>query len=108
MGMLTHPASNEIQLENVMAALSDPARVAIVRALAAQGEVVCGTLHLGVSNATRSHHFRVLREAGLTWTRQDGTRRIVSLRRDTLDERFPGLLDAVVGAAERQAGATPV
>jgi hypothetical protein len=50
----------------------------------------------------------VLREAGLTWTRQDGTRRIVSLRRDTLDERFPGLLDAVVGAAERQAGATPV
>jgi DNA-binding transcriptional ArsR family regulator len=108
MGMLTHPQSTEIQLENVMAALSDPARVAIVRALAAQGAVVCGTLHLGVSNATRSHHFRVLREAGLTWTRQDGTRRIVSLRRDTLDERFPGLLDAVIAAAEREAGATPV
>ena len=73
-----------------------------------QGEVVCGTLELGVSNATRSHHFRVLRESGLTWTRQEGTRRIVSLRRDALDERFPGLLDAVVGAAEREAGAAPV
>ena len=108
MSLLVHPESSEVRLENVMAALSDPARVAIVRALAAQGAVVCGTLELGVSNATRSHHFRVLREAGITWTRQDGTRRIVSLRRDALEERFPCLLDAVIGAAERDAGAIPV
>ena len=58
-----------MQLATVMAALSDPVRVTIVRTLAAQGEFACGTFDLGVSPATRSHHFRVLREAGLTHTR---------------------------------------
>jgi DNA-binding transcriptional ArsR family regulator len=100
---LTHPSSNEIQLASVMAALSDPVRVAIVRALAAEGEMACGILHLGVSPATRSHHYRVLREAGITLTRPEGTHRYVSLRREELDERFPGLLDAVLAAAEREA-----
>jgi len=103
MGTLTHPASNELQLASVMAALSDPVRVTIVRALAVQGEVACGMLELGVSPATRSHHFRVLREAGITLTRPEGTHRYVSLRRDELDDRFPGLLDAILAAAEREA-----
>ena len=103
MGTLTHPASNEMQLAIVMAALSDPVRVTIVRSLAAQGELACGTLDLGVSPATRSHHFRVLREAGITLTRPEGTHRYVSLRRDELDDRFPGLLDAILAAAEREA-----
>src|SRR3954447_16467850 len=106
MGILTHPSSNEVQLASVMAALSDPVRVSIVRALAAQGEFACGTLELGVSPATRSHHFRVLRQAGITLTRPEGTHRYVSLRRDELDERFPGLLDAVLAAAEREAAYT--
>lgn len=109
MRTLLHPARDELQLASVMAALSDPVRVTIVRALAAEGEMACGTLELGVSNATRSHHFRVLREAGLTRTRPEGTHRYVSLRRDCLDDRFPGLLDAVLSAAEREAGySTPV
>jgi DNA-binding transcriptional ArsR family regulator len=109
MRTLLHPARDELQLAGVMAALSDPVRVTIVRALAAQGEMACGTLELGVSNATRSHHFRVLREAGLTRTRPEGTHRYVSLRRECLDDRFPGLLDAVLSAAEREAGyRTPV
>jgi DNA-binding transcriptional ArsR family regulator len=100
---LTHPPADAMHLPSLMAALSDPVRVAIVRALAAQGEIACGTLELGVSPATRSHHFRVLREAGITLTRPSGTHRYVSLRRDELDERFPGLLDAVLAAAEREA-----
>jgi len=103
MGTLTHPSCNDVELATVMAALSDPVRVSIVRSLAAQGECACGTLHLGVSPATRSHHFRVLREAGITLTRPEGTHRYVSLRRDELDERFPGLLDAILAAAEREA-----
>jgi DNA-binding transcriptional ArsR family regulator len=103
---LIHPQTNEMQLASVMAALSDPVRVAIVRALAAEGEIACGTLELGVSPATRSHHFRVLREAGITLTRPSGTHRYVSLRREELDERFPGLLGAVLAAAEREAGYT--
>jgi DNA-binding transcriptional ArsR family regulator len=103
---LTHPPVGAMHLATLMAALSDPVRVAIVRALAAQGEIACGTLELGVSPATRSHHFRVLREAGITLTRPSGTHRYVSLRRDELDDRFPGLLDAVLTAAEREAAYT--
>ena len=71
-------------------------RLAIVRALAQDGERSCGTFELGLSKATRSHHFKVLREAGVTHTRLEGTTRRVSLRRDDLDARFPGLLDAVL------------
>jgi DNA-binding transcriptional ArsR family regulator len=105
MRTLFHPTRDDLELTSVMAALSDPVRVTILRALADQGEgeMACGTLELGVSNATRSHHFRVLREAGLTRTRPAGTHRYVSLRRECVDERFPGLLDAVLAAAERDA-----
>ena len=98
---LLQPATQDISLPAVMGALADPVRVAIVRALAEHGETICGTLELGVSKATRSHHYRVLREAGVTNTRVDGTRRYVSLRRDDLDARFPGLLDALLAAAAR-------
>jgi DNA-binding transcriptional ArsR family regulator len=98
---LLQPATDEISLPALMGALSDPVRVAIVRTLAAQGETICGTLDLGVSKATRSHHYRVLREAGVTHTRVMGTRRYVSLRRDDLEARFPGLLDALLAAAAR-------
>ena len=100
--LLLHPATDEIELPAVMAALSDPVRVEIVRSLAVLDEAVCGTLALDVSKATRSHHLRVLREAGLTRTRVEGTRRHVSLRRDDLDERFPGRLDAILAAAQRR------
>jgi DNA-binding transcriptional ArsR family regulator len=101
--VLDEPAASELTLAAVMAALSDPVRVAIVRDLAARGESTCGAFDVGVSKATRSHHFKVLREAGLTHTRAAGTHRFVSLRRSEIDERFPGLLGAVIAAAEREA-----
>src|SRR5215510_16581551 len=97
------PTVDEMSLAAVMAALSDPARVEIVRALASCESRTCGEFDLGVSKATRSHHFKVLREAGLTHTRAEGTHRYVSLRRDAVDERFPGLLGAVLAAAEAEA-----
>ena len=97
------PDLESVTLAAVMAALSDPVRVRIVRTLATQGERTCGTFELGISKATRSHHFKVLREAGLTHTRSEGTHRHVSLRREEVDARFPGLLDAVLTAAEREA-----
>jgi DNA-binding transcriptional ArsR family regulator len=99
------PPTDEMTLATVMAALSDPVRVTIVRELAARGESACGTFDVGVSKATRSHHFKVLREAGLTHTRAEGTHRFVSLRRDEVDARFPGLLGAVLAAAEAEATA---
>ena len=93
------PLADELTLASVMAALSDPVRIQIVCALAHDGERTCGTFDLGISKATRSHHFKVLREAGLTHTRSEGTHRHVSLRREDVDSRFPGLLDAVLNAA---------
>ncbi len=93
------PTAEAIELTAVMHALSDDARLAVVRELACGGERPCGSFDLGVSKATASHHFRVLREAGITETRVDGKRRLLSLRRIDLDARFPGLLTAVLTAA---------
>jgi len=105
---VNEPPIEELTLSTVMAALSDPARIEIVRVLAAEGERTCGTFDLGLAKATRSHHFKVLREAGITHTRAEGTHRHISLRRDELEERFPGLLGAVLAAAGREAAATAV
>ena len=99
---IDEPELEAVSLAAMMAALSDPVRVAIVRELACRGEATCGAFEVGVSKATRSHHFKVLREAGLTRTRAEGTHRYVSLRREEVDERFPGLLVAVLAAAEAE------
>ena len=84
-------------------ALSDPARLAIVRSLAKGDECTCGTFDLGLSKPTLSHHFRVLREAGVVRTRPEGRKRMLSLRDDELEARFPGLLDAVLSADRERA-----
>ncbi|MEN3279715.1 MAG: hypothetical protein V7607_855 [Solirubrobacteraceae bacterium] len=104
MSDLHHPTASELELTAVMHALSDPARLSVVRTLAVEGERACGTFDLGVTKATASHHFKVLREAGLVMTRLDGPRRYLRLRREELDARFPGLLGAVLAA--ELAGAT--
>ncbi len=96
-----HPASEELDLPAVLHALSDPARLTIVRALAEGDECTCGRFDLGLSKATLSHHFRVLREAGLVRTRPDGRKRMLSLREEDMADRFPGLLEAVL-AADRE------
>jgi DNA-binding transcriptional ArsR family regulator len=93
-----HPSRAELELPDVLHALSDPARLAIVRHLQDEGECSCGHFELAVSKATLSHHFRVLREAGVLRCRPDGRKRFLKLRREDLDSRFPGLLDAVVEA----------
>jgi DNA-binding transcriptional ArsR family regulator len=93
-----HPAIDEIELTAVMHALSDPARLQVVRILAAEGERACGAFDLGVSKATASHHFKVLREAGVTRKRIEGAHHYLTLRREDVDARFPGLLDAVLAA----------
>jgi len=98
---LVHPAAGQLELAAVLHALSDPVRLHIVRSLADEGPRSCGTFEVPVAKSTLSHHFRVLREAGITLTEPDGTQRVVSLRRDDLDARFPGLLDAVLSAADR-------
>ncbi|HEX5116755.1 MAG TPA: ArsR family transcriptional regulator [Pseudonocardiaceae bacterium] len=96
---LVHPSREALRLVDVMAALSDPVRLAIVARLAeteSGGALACTTFTLPVSKSTQSGHFKVLREAGVIRQRDEGTRRLNSLRRDDLDARFPGLLDLVV------------
>jgi DNA-binding transcriptional ArsR family regulator len=95
---LEMPAREELRLSAVLEALADPVRLEIVAALAG-GERACGSFPLPVSDSTRSHHLRILRQSGVTQTRIVGTQRLVSLRRDDLDERFPGLLDLVLAAS---------
>ncbi|MFN8215758.1 MAG: helix-turn-helix transcriptional regulator [Solirubrobacterales bacterium] len=92
-----YPRADEIELTAVLHAFSDPQRLRIVRELAASPEpLACGSFALDVGKSTRTHHFRVLREAGVIEQQRDGTRKLSVLRRDDLDRRFPGLLDAVL------------
>ncbi len=93
-----HPATADISLAAVMHALSEPARLAIVAMLADLGEEPCGDVEVDLHKSTISHHYRVLREAGLTLTTVEGRTRIVRLRRDDLESRFPGLLPAILNA----------
>lgn len=96
---LYEPDLADVPTTAVLQALGDDARLEIVRQLYDAGEKVCGTFDLGLAKATRSHHFKVLREAGLTRTRLDGTTRYVSLRMDRIEQLYPGLLTAVLGRA---------
>ena len=95
---LPMPDADELELATVLEALADPVRLQIVTALA-PGELPCGSFPLPVSDSTRSHHLRILREAGVTRTRLSGTQRLVALRRDDLERRFPGLLGSVLAAS---------
>ncbi|MBX6385468.1 MAG: winged helix-turn-helix transcriptional regulator [Microbispora sp.] len=98
---LPHPDTADLVLTDVLFALSDPSRLALVQRLA-QGPLevaACNQPH--VPKSTLSHHLKTLREAGVIRNVPHGRQRYVSLRREDLDERFPGLLDAVLGAPEQ-------
>jgi DNA-binding transcriptional ArsR family regulator len=97
---LTHPDRDALSLLDVLSALSDPLRLAIVAHLDENGaELPCTAFELPVGKSTQSWHFRTLREAGVIRQRDAGTRRLNSLRREDLDARFPGLLDLAVHEA---------
>ncbi|MFL5894733.1 MAG: ArsR/SmtB family transcription factor [Thermoleophilaceae bacterium] len=96
---IAHPERAELDLAAVLHALSDPMRLKIVAALARDDERTCGSFNLPVTKSTCTHHFKVLRDAGVIRQRQEGTRRVNALRRDDLEARFPGLLDTVLQAA---------
>ena len=102
---LHHPNRDELDLPMVLHALSDPQRLRIVRRLAERPEpCACGSFGLDVTKSTLTHHFRVLREAGVITQEASGTSKLNALRRDDLDARFPGLLDAVLAPELATAG----
>ncbi|MEV8318647.1 helix-turn-helix domain-containing protein [Streptomyces sp. NPDC059900] len=105
---LDHPTRAEIRLEGVLHALSDPMRLRVVRQLARDEAgpdgLSCSQIDLPVTKSTSTHHFRVLRESGVIQQIYRGTAKLNGLRRDDLEELFPGLLDSVLAAATAQEG----
>jgi DNA-binding transcriptional ArsR family regulator len=95
---LPEPAVEELRLETVLGALSDPLRLTIVRKLLLESEAFdhsCGWFGLDRPKSSLTHHFKALREAGVTRQRQYGLERRSHVRVADLDARFPGLLELV-------------
>jgi DNA-binding transcriptional ArsR family regulator len=91
------PAIETVTIDVVLSALADPVRLTFVRALDAAGDWTCGSdvlreTGVTIGKSTLSHHIKVLRDAGLIRTRVDGIRRLVTLRYEDVEQRFPGLL----------------
>ena len=98
------PDLDEIDVLTVLQALSDPVRLEMVRQIAScppEDGLKCGQIRLPVKKAAASHHLKVLWEAGLVETEKQGVYKLISLRREELDRRFPGLLDSVLSATSR-------
>jgi DNA-binding transcriptional ArsR family regulator len=99
---VVEPPADDMRLPKVLAALADPHRLASVCFLARNGESWCAQVMkeagLEMSKSTFSHHLRILREAGLVTKRIQGARGYARLRKDDVDQRFPGLLDSVLNA----------
>ena len=91
-----HPDRHNISLTEVFYGLSDPTRLQIVKMLSIKKEITCGEFCLEMSKSTQSHHFKVLRDTGIMYTRLEGTQHHNYLRREDLDARFPNLLDAIL------------
>jgi DNA-binding transcriptional ArsR family regulator len=99
-----HPNSEQIRLAPLLDCLSEPLRLVIVCHLAHAGpgnELRCSTFQTLSSKSNLSYHFANLRKAGIVRFRIIGTMRLMQLRRREIDERFPGLLDAILSAAAR-------
>ena len=96
------PAAADFQLTRILAALADPHRLATVRYVARNGESWCTQVMqeagLAMTKSTFSHHLRILREAGVLTKRIQGTKGFTKLRKNDLDRRFPGLIDAIIDA----------
>ncbi|MET8359519.1 metalloregulator ArsR/SmtB family transcription factor [Micromonospora sp. NPDC005171] len=104
------PAIETVTIDVVLSALADPVRLTLVRALDAAGDWTCGSdilkeTGVTIGKSTVSHHIKVLRDAGLIRTRVDGIRRLVTLRYDDVEQRFPGLLTMLREPAPARAAA---
>ncbi len=99
-----HPKNDEITLDRVLAALSDRTRLEMIRRLADGREHDSLELADDLPRSTLTYHTRMLREAGVTWTRGEGRACLIRLRREDLDKLFPGVLAAVIANAGPGAG----
>ncbi|NEI74391.1 helix-turn-helix domain-containing protein [Rhizobium lusitanum] len=94
----SHPGDDVVDLSAVLEALSEPTRRQIVARLANQPEAACSSFVDCASKSNLTYHFNRLREAGVISVRKEAQFRLISLRREALQARFPGLLDAILAA----------
>jgi DNA-binding transcriptional ArsR family regulator len=94
------PKTEDLELTSVLYALSDAVRLKIVSSLTDNNEIACGYFDIDMPKSSLSHHFRVLRNAGVITTRREGTASLNRLRKVDLEKRFPGLLKSVLRAAK--------
>lgn len=99
-GELAHPRAEELQVGPILLALADVNRRRVVAELAERPdeERLCASFDLPVGKSSRTRHWRVLREAGLVYQRDAGNGLYMRLRKEDLDRRFPGLIQAVIAA----------
>jgi DNA-binding transcriptional ArsR family regulator len=97
---LLHPTVDQLNLPTLLKALGDATRLEILKALSKSEETTCSNCNIDMSKPALSHHYRVLRESGLIYVRVEGKQRFLSIRYDDVESRFPGLLNAVLGAVE--------
>jgi DNA-binding transcriptional ArsR family regulator len=102
---VVEPTAEDLQLPRVLAALAEPNRLATVQYVARSGESCCSEIiqeaGLAMTKSTFSHHLRILREAGVLTKRIQGTKGFTKLRKNDLDRRFPGLIDAIIDAEKQ-------
>ncbi|MDI5970888.1 metalloregulator ArsR/SmtB family transcription factor [Streptomyces sp. SL13] len=98
-----HPPIEDVGLAGVLSALGDPVRLRIVQVLADGEEHLRPDFDVPVGQSTLSHHMKTLRDAGVVLSRPEGTRCFVSLRPE-LEQRFPGLVAAVLRNLEDATG----
>ncbi|MET9288246.1 ArsR/SmtB family transcription factor [Nocardia beijingensis] len=105
-----HPDIEEFDLSTVLAALADDNRRSVIAQLYAEPEGTeqfCSVFGMPWAPSTRTHHFRVLRKAGLIWQRDVGNGRMTRLRREDMEKVFPGLLAAILDADRGRHPAAP-
>lgn len=99
MRQIKHPSIDQIELTDIMYALSDPTRLEIVARLANAGrKMTCGEFDLNRPKSSMSHHFKILRAAGLVETLIEGTEHMNALRVNEIEQKFPGVLQSVLKA----------
>jgi len=102
MRQIKHPTIEQFELTDIMYALADPTRLEIVALLANAGrKLTCGEINLNRPKSSMSHHFKILRSAGLVETLIEGTEHMNSLRIDEIEQKYPGVLNAVIKATTK-------
>lgn len=94
-------------IHQVLGALQDPVRLEMVRRLHnAGGPVKCAALYDGINKSTATHHFNILRDAGLIERQPVEGHTHQRLRVEDVNAAIPGLLGSVVAQANREVGTT--